>query len=123
MRISDADRRALHDALARELGSGPATTMMELLPPVGWVDFARRSDVDALRAEVRGELAEVRGDIAGLRGELAEFRGRVEGKFDAIDGRFMGLRGRIDSLWGRLLAAQVAGSFASAGLVIAALRI
>ena len=34
--VSDADRRDLHEAPERELGPGPATTLMELLPPFGW---------------------------------------------------------------------------------------
>jgi hypothetical protein len=32
---------------------------MELLPPVGWADVARQSDLVA----IRGEIAELRGEI------------------------------------------------------------
>jgi hypothetical protein len=30
--------------------------MMDLLPPVGWGDVATRTDLDALRLELRGEI-------------------------------------------------------------------
>ncbi len=55
--VSDHDRHDLFLALRRHLGDRPADTMMELLPPVGWSDVARRSDVAELRAELKHELA------------------------------------------------------------------
>ena len=81
--VSDHDRRELYEALEQRLGEGPATTMMELLPPVGWADLARQSDLVAVRgeiAEVRGEIAEVRGEIAQVRGELARLSARIDGQ-------------------------------------------
>ena len=57
--VSDHERRELYEALERRLGGGPAATMMELLPPVGWADVARQSDLTALR----GEMAELRAEI------------------------------------------------------------
>ena len=57
--MSDQDRRELYEALERRLGGGPAATMMELLPPVGWADVARQSDLTALR----GEMAELRAEM------------------------------------------------------------
>jgi hypothetical protein len=54
-----------------------------LLSPVGWGEVARRSDVDALGASLRGEIAELRGEIAELRGEvtrdIAELRSDIAG--------------------------------------------
>jgi hypothetical protein len=89
--VSDQERRELYEALAQRLGPGPATTMMELLPPVGWGDLARQSDVVALR----GEMAQIRGEIAELRGEL---------------------RAQLP----RLYAANIASMIGVAGLVVAA---
>jgi hypothetical protein len=47
---------------------------MEYLPPVGWADIARRSDLDALGRELRTEIGslrhEVRADIADLKSQL-----------------------------------------------------
>src|SRR5438309_7279825 len=110
--LTDRDRRELFDALQRVLGEGPAASMMELLPPVGWGDVARRSDLVAVRgemAEVRGEMAELR---AELKGELAELRGEI--------GR---LEGRITAQLPKLVAANVTSVVAVAGLVLAAVRL
>ena len=103
--VSDQDRRELYMALEQQLGGGPAATMMELLPPVGWADVARQSDLVAVRgemAELRGEMAELRAD---LRGEIAELRGEVRAQLP------------------RLIAANIASMIGVAGLVLAAAKL
>ncbi len=55
----ERERHELYERLDDVLGHEPATTLMGLLPPVGWADVARRSDIDALRTEVRSDLAEL----------------------------------------------------------------
>ena len=103
--VSDQDRRDLYMALVRQLGGGPAATMMELLPPVGWADVARQSDLVALRgemAEIRGEMAELR---AELKGEIAELRGEVRAQLP------------------KLVAANIASMIGVAGLVLAAAKL
>ena len=92
--VSDHDRRDLYDALERRLGQGPAATMMELLPPVGWADVARQSDLVA----IRGEMAQIRGEIAVLSA-------------------------KIDAQLPRLYAANVASMIGVAGLVLAAAKL
>ena len=92
--LSDQDCRDLYEALERGLGAGPAGTLMELLPPAGWTDLARQSDLVA----VRGEMAELRGEIAELRGE-------------------------IKAQLPKLYAANMAMAFAVAGLVLAAAKL
>ncbi len=64
--VSDQARRDLYDVLEQQLGQSQAGTLMELLPPVGWADVARQSDLVA----VRGEMAQIRGEMAELRAEL-----------------------------------------------------
>ena len=96
--VSDQARRDLYDVLERRLGEGPATTMMELLPPVGWADVARQSDLTALR----GEMAQLRGE---LKGELSELRAEVKSQLP------------------RLYVANVGLAFATAGLVLAAAKL
>ena len=93
--VSDEDRRNLYHALERQLGGGPAATMMELLPPVGWADLARQSDLVA----VRGEMAELR---AELKGEIAELRGEIRAQLP------------------KLIAANIASMIGISGLVLAA---
>jgi hypothetical protein len=106
--VSDQDRRELYEALERRLGQGPAGTMMELLPPVGWPDVARQSDLVA----VRGEMAEVRGEMAELRGEMAELRAELKGEIAE-------LRGELRAQLPRLYAANIASMIGVAGLVLA----
>lgn len=91
--VSDQDRRDLYEALERRLGAGAAGTLMERLPPVGWADVARQSDLVA----VRGEMAQTRGEIAELRGEMG-------------------------SQLPRLYVANLGLAFATAGLVLAAAK-
>lgn len=96
--VSDHDRRELYSVLENRLGEGPAGTLMDLLPPVGWADVARQSDITALR----GEMAELR---AEMKGELA----RLNAKIDAQVPRFV---------W-----ANVPIMFGVAGLVLAAAKL
>jgi hypothetical protein len=103
--LSDHDRRQLFVALEESLGHGPAGTLMELLPPVGWADLARQSDLVA----IRGEMAELRGE---LKGQMAELRGEMAK-----------LSARIDAQLPRFLAANIPIMFGVAGLVLAAAKL
>jgi hypothetical protein len=92
---SDRDRHDLFLVLQRRLGDRAADTMMDLLPPVGWADLARRADVDAVRVELKADLREVHAD---LKLELA-------------------------ALQTRMLVANVAMACAVGGLVLAAFKL
>ncbi|HEV3400283.1 MAG TPA: hypothetical protein VG078_00540 [Acidimicrobiales bacterium] len=89
--VSDRDRHNLYVDLLDGLGQGPADTVMEMLPPVGWADVARASDSAALRTELGVEMA-------ALRAELTS---------------------EVASLRNQLFAANVATTAAVAGLVLA----
>ena len=104
--LTEDDRRNLYEALEESLGVRPAATLMAMLPPVGWADVATRQDVEALRAELRGEMAEVRGEMAELRAELR--------------GEMALLRGHVDGLFPKLVATNIASMIGVAGLVLAA---
>jgi len=56
--VSGAQRRALHAQLVETIGADVADTLMDYLPPAGWSDLARRSDLDALESRLKAELAE-----------------------------------------------------------------
>lgn len=124
--VSDQDRRELYEALERGLGGGPAATMMELLPPVGWADVARQSDVVALRGEMaqlrgelKGEIAELRGEMGELRGEMGELRGELKGELAEVRGELSKLSARIDGQIPRFIWANVPVVASLAGLVLA----
>jgi hypothetical protein len=135
--VSDQDRRELYEALERGLGGGPAATMMELLPPVGWADVARQSDLVALRGEMsqlrgemgelrgelKGEIAELRGEMGELRGEMGELRGELKGELAEVRGELARMSARIDGQIPRFIWANVPIVASVAGLVLAAAKL
>ena len=56
MTITQDNRHDMHNVLIDKLGRESATTLMELLPPVGWADVARRSDVESARLATSQDL-------------------------------------------------------------------
>ncbi len=113
---SDQDRRELYLALHDLLGPGPTGTLMELLPPVGWSDLERQSDLVALRGEMTG----LRGEMAELRGEMAELRAELKGEMAEMRGEMARMSARIDAQIPKFLWANVPIMFGVAGLVLAA---
>ena len=114
MTITEAERFQMHEALSTAHGKEVAAIIMEHLPPTGWGDVARRSDVADLRvlttkdmeivrialtsdmqmlgAELRGEMQELRTELRGemqelrteLRGEMQELRTALSGEMQAL---------------------------------------
>jgi hypothetical protein len=91
MAAEDSSRRLLYASAAAALGTEAADVLMEHLPPAGWSDLARRSDVEheigALRSEMRGEFDAVRGE---MRGEFAAVRAEMAGEFSAVRAEMAG---------------------------------
>ena len=56
MAVDERKRKALYDALERQIGAEAADTMMELLPPVGWADVATKEDLRRLEDSIRGKM-------------------------------------------------------------------
>jgi hypothetical protein len=75
MAITDEDRNHLYNTLRETLGAKDAARMMDLLPPVGWADVARRQDVDHLERTIErrfGEMERRFGDIDRRFSELPQ---------------------------------------------------
>ena len=74
MTITEAERFQMHEALSTAHGKEVAAIIMEHLPPTGWGDVARRSDVADLRVLTTKDLEMVRialtSDMQALRAEL-----------------------------------------------------
>ena len=62
-------------------GREEATTLMSLLPPVGWADVATKHDLDSLRIELRAEIGQLGGE---LRGEIGQLRGELHRDLAAL---------------------------------------
>jgi hypothetical protein len=56
MAVDERRRHRLFRRLEEVLGPDEAGTLMEHLPPMGWGDVARKSDIETLRLELKGEL-------------------------------------------------------------------
>ncbi len=100
--VSDSSRHDRYVALEHQLGPGPTETLMQLLPPVGWADVARTSDVESLGIQLRAEMVELRSE---LRGGMAELRGEIKAQLP------------------RLYAADIASMIGVAGLVLATVKL
>ena len=57
-----------------------ADTLMEHLPPSGWGDVARQSDVIALKTDFEG----LRADFGRLHGEFDRLRSDIDVKFETM---------------------------------------
>ncbi len=92
MSIDEASRHALHEAAAHNRWTPEvAVTLMELLPPSGWGDVVRRSDLNALEARM-----DLRFRIVDARFEAMETV--FDAKFDAVDARFEAVDARFDAI-------------------------
>ncbi len=121
---SDSSRHDLYVALEHHLGQGPTETLMQLLPPVGWADVARTSDVESLGIQLRAEMVELRSEV---RSEMAEFRSEMRGEMSELRSELRGemaeLRGEIKAQLPRLYAANIASMIGVAGLVLATVKL
>lgn len=70
MVVEERARRALQEALMESLGADNTDTLLGYLPPVGWADVATKRDLDALRAELRGEFGALRADLSAQQQTL-----------------------------------------------------
>jgi hypothetical protein len=102
MSIDEQSRHQLYRRLEEILGPGPAATLMEHLPPVGWADVATKRDLDALEARLEGKLDRELGHV------WHEF-GRVHADIAS---------------WGRtIVLANIAMVIAAVGLAFGAARL
>ena len=63
MAADEASRRLLHERAAAAWGAEAAAVLMDHLPPAGWSDLARRSDVEHQTAVLRSEIAALSAEL------------------------------------------------------------
>ena len=92
MAVDEAARHQLYTQLEQTLGPDATSTMMSLLPPVGWADVATKDDLRMLETSLRGEMGALRGEMGALRselrGEMSELRGAVAREVSSLESRF-----------------------------------
>lgn len=81
MAVDEAARHELYTRLEELLGQRPTSTLMSLLPPVGWADVATKDDLRMLGLEIRAEVTELRTElrdgIADVRTDVADGQRRL----------------------------------------------
>ena len=110
MLIGEGQRRALHERLVEVLGVDQADVLMEHLPPSGWGDVARRSDLDHLRIEMEASETRLAARIERLDTKLAS-------TFDAFGGELraeMARQSRAVVFSSAVLVVGVVGSLITA---------
>lgn len=66
MAIDERSRHELFLKLEQFIGPGEATTLMELLPPVGWADVATKADLDHLGTQIDSRFESMEHKLVGM---------------------------------------------------------
>jgi hypothetical protein len=105
MTMTDARRTEMHIGLRESLGPRVADSLMEHLPPRGWDDVARQSEmnlrfdmVDRRFEEVERRFEEIDRRFDGID---QRFDG-IDQRFEGVDGRFVGVDKRFDAIDSRI---------------------
>ena len=116
--MPDTKRLRLHRSLQQQIGAALADELMEFLPPAGWGELARRSDVEFVHQRLGQKIDSVE---ARLDQKIDSVEARLDQKIDAVEAR---LAQKIDALEARLDAfiVEVNEKFARINADIAELR-
>ena len=120
MAVDEAARHQLYTRLEATLGTDPTSTLMSLLPPVGWADVATKDDLRTLESTLRGEVAELRGEFSELRGEFSELRGEFSGLRGDVASDLASLESRLTTAMRQQLFAMIGAMVTVSGLTVAA---
>ena len=94
MTMTDARRTEMHIGLRESLGPRVADTLMQHLPPSGWDDVARQSEMN-----LRFDMVDRRFEEVDRRFEEIDRRfEEIDRRFEEIDQRFVGVDKRFDGV-------------------------
>lgn len=98
MTMTDARRTEMHIGLRESLGPRVADTLMQHLPPSGWDDVARQSEMN-----LRFDMVDRRFEEVDRRFEEIDRRfTEIDRRFEEIDQRFVGVDKRFDAIDSRI---------------------
>ena len=148
MAVTERSRHEMVKRLDQALGEEAAMTLVEHLPPVGWGDVARRSDLAAFDRrfeEIDRRFEEIDRRFEEMDRRFEEIDRRfeeIDRRFDQVDARFDDLEERLGArigqglaeletrisnelrrqMWG-MIVAFVSAMVAVSGVLLAAVRI
>ena len=115
--MTDARRTEMHIGLRETLGPRVADSLMEHLPPRGWDDVARQSEMI-----FRFEMIDRRFDEVDRRFEEIDRRfDGIDQRFEGVDGRFDGVDKRFDAIDSRMRF--MIGTTLTIGLALFAMQV
>lgn len=91
----DAKRLRLHHSLQKKIGAAVADDLMEFLPPSGWGDLVRRSDLGAVERRLDAKIDALGARLDARIDALGE---RLDARIDALEVRIDGLERQIVEL-------------------------
>jgi outer membrane murein-binding lipoprotein Lpp len=96
----DAKRLRLHRSLEKVIGIDVADELIDFLPPSGWGDLVRKSDLEATERRLDAKIDALSQRVDAQIDALSQ---RVDAKIDALGAR---LDARIDALSQRVESLQ-----------------
>ncbi len=92
---SEAERFTLHQTLRGLMPEAVADTLMSYLPPAGWSDVARTSDIVALREATKHDIDELR---TATKHQIDQLGAATKHDIDDLRERVDRLEVKIDNL-------------------------
>jgi tetrahydromethanopterin S-methyltransferase subunit G len=98
MSMTEARRTEMHIGLREALGPRVADSLMEHLPPSGWTDVARQSQIN-----LRFDMVQIQFEMIDRRFEEIDRRfEEIDRRFQGVDDRFVGIDKRFDAIDSRI---------------------
>lgn len=117
---TQASRHRLYSELGELLSPEAMDEFMDVFPPVGWGEIARRQDVTNLEHAIRADMADLRSD---MRTAMADLRGDMRTGFSSVRTDMADLRGDLTAAMRAQMSAMIGAMFTLAGLTWAATSI
>ncbi|MFM8955981.1 MAG: hypothetical protein ACKOJH_00800 [Actinomycetota bacterium] len=99
MSSSEAERFTLHQTLRGLMPEAVADTLMSHLPPAGWSDVARKSDIEELRVATKHDIQELR---VATKHDIDALRDATKHDIDLLAVRLDNVETRLESIEGKL---------------------
>jgi hypothetical protein len=124
MAVDEAARHQLYATLEATLGPESTSTLMSLLPPVGWADVATKQDLTSLENALRADMADLRTELrTGLADLRTELHTQIGGLRSELHTEIGGLRTELHTTVRNAVFSMIGAMFTLAALTWAAVSI